>query len=248
MEQDIRWLQRYDSFHRANKRIQDITESDKKADDLSELEMEGLIQRFEYTFELGWKVLQDLLKYKGYEFVQGPNGTLQKAFEDGLIADHDGWRRMAKARVTTSHTYNEGDAIEIVRNIYDEYSHLLQRLDDKLNEEKLRLEMNNCFDMYGLSDTVITDICGVFRRYPNIEKVLIFGSRAKGTYSEGSDIDLAAVGDGLTFNQLMDINIQIEDLGLLYKVDVVDYNKNIGTPIGEHINRVGKPFYNKTGI
>ena len=99
MEQDIRWLQRYDSFHRANKRIQDITESDKKADDLSELEMEGLIQRFEYTFELGWKVLQDLLKYKGYEFVQGPNGTLQKAFEDGLIADHDGWRRMAKARV-----------------------------------------------------------------------------------------------------------------------------------------------------
>lgn len=48
--------------------------------------------------------------------------------------------------------------------------------------------------MYGLSDTVITDICGVFRRHPNIEKVLIFGSRAKGTYSEGSDIDLAAVG------------------------------------------------------
>lgn len=52
--------------------------------------------------------------------------------------------------------------------------------------------------MYGLSDTVIMDICSVFRRYPNIEKVLIFGSRAKGTYSEGSDIDLAAVGDGLT--------------------------------------------------
>ena len=48
--------------------------------------------------------------------------------------------------------------------------------------------------MYGLSDTVIMDICSVFRRYPNIEKVLIFGSRAKGTYSEGSDIDLAAVG------------------------------------------------------
>ena len=145
MEQDIRWLQRYDSFHRANKRIQEITESDKKVDDLSELEMEGLIQRFEYTFELGWKVLQDLLKYKGYEFVQGPNGTLQKAFEDGMITDHDGWRRMAKARVTTSHTYNEGDAIEIVRNIYKEYSYLLQRLDNRLNEEKLRLEMNTLF-------------------------------------------------------------------------------------------------------
>lgn len=139
MEQDIRWLQRYDSYHRANKRILDITESEKRADDLSELEMEGLIQRFEYTFELAWKTLQDLMKYKGYEFVQGPNGTLQMAFEDGVISNHDGWRRMAKARITTSHTYNEGDAIEIVRKIYDEYSHLLKQLDDKLEQEKLRL-------------------------------------------------------------------------------------------------------------
>ena len=56
--------------------------------------------------------------------------------------------------------------------------------------------------MYGLSDTVITDICSVFRSFPNIDKVLIFGSRAKGTYSEGSDIDLAAVGENITFNQL----------------------------------------------
>lgn len=99
--------------------------------------------------------------------------------------------------------------------------------------------------MYGLSDTVITDICSVFRRFPNVDKVLIFGSRAKGTYSDGSDIDLAAIGEDITFNQLMDINIQIEDLGLLYKVDVVDYNKNIGTPLGSHINRVGKIFYKK---
>ena len=145
MEQDIRWLQRYDSFHRANKRILDITESDKTPESLSELEMEGLIQRFEYTFELVWKTLQDLFKYKGYEFVQGPNGTLQKAFEDNMITDHDGWRRMAKARVTTSHTYNEGDAIEIVRKIYEEYSLLLKQLDSKLNEEKLRIEMGTLF-------------------------------------------------------------------------------------------------------
>ena len=141
MEQDIRWLQRYDSFHRANKRILDITESGNQPDSLSELEMEGLIQRFEYTFELGWKVLQDFLKFKGYEFVQGPNGTLQ----DGLISDHDGWRRMAKARVTTSHTYNEGDAIQIARKIYEEYSLLLKQLDTKLNEEKSRTEMNTLF-------------------------------------------------------------------------------------------------------
>ncbi len=99
--------------------------------------------------------------------------------------------------------------------------------------------------MFGLSNEVIIDICGVFKKHSNIQKVLIFGSRAKGNYSEGSDIDLAAVGDDISFNQLMDINIQIEDLGLLYKVDVIDYNKKIGTPIGEHINRVGLLFYEK---
>lgn len=140
MEQDIRWMQRYDNYHRACKRILEVTESGIEPGKLSELEMEGLIQRFEYTFELGWKVLQDLLKYKGYEFMQGPNGTLRKAFEDGLIENHDGWRRMAMARVTTSHTYNEGEAEEVARQIYESFAPLLKELDDKLAKEKVRIE------------------------------------------------------------------------------------------------------------
>lgn len=140
MEQDIRWMQRYDNYHRACKRILEVTESGIEPEKLSELEMEGLIQRFEYTFELGWKVLQDLLKYKGYEFMQGPNGTLKKAFEDGLIENHDGWRRMAMARVTTSHTYNEGEAEEVARQIYESFAPLLKELDDKLTKEKVRIE------------------------------------------------------------------------------------------------------------
>lgn len=101
--------------------------------------------------------------------------------------------------------------------------------------------------MYGLSDSVIADICRVFRKHTNIEKVLIFGSRAKGNYSEGSDIDLAVIGNDISFNQLMDINVQMEDLGMLYKVDVVDYNKNINTPIAEHIMRTGLTFYSREG-
>ncbi len=99
--------------------------------------------------------------------------------------------------------------------------------------------------MFGISEEVIHDICGVFKQHPNIQKVLIFGSRAKGNYSEGSDIDLAAFGTNISFNELMDINIQIEDLGLLYKVDVVDYQKNMGTPIAAHIDRVGLVFYER---
>ena len=139
MEQDIRWLQRYDSYCKACKRVLQVTESERQPDELTELEMEGLIQRFEYTFELAWKVLQDLLKYKGYEFVQGPNGTLQKAFEDNMITDHDGWRRMAKARIATSHTYNDVKASEIVEKIYTEYSILLKQLAIRLGSERSKI-------------------------------------------------------------------------------------------------------------
>lgn len=130
MEQnDIRWQQRYDNYHRACMKLLEVTESDRFVDDLSELECEGLIQRFEYTYELAWKVMQDLLVYKGYQFVSGPNGTLRMAFEDGLITDHDGWRRMGKARNTVSHVYSREEAQEIVRLIFSEYAPLLKTLD-----------------------------------------------------------------------------------------------------------------------
>jgi nucleotidyltransferase substrate binding protein (TIGR01987 family) len=135
MDEDIRWIQRYDSYHRACNRIMEVTKSGKTPDDLSELEMEGLIQRFEYTFELAWKVLQDILKDKGYEDITGPNPVLKKSFEDGFITDHDAWRRMARARNTTSHTYNEGEALGITQQIFTEYAGLLQQLDERLAKE-----------------------------------------------------------------------------------------------------------------
>lgn len=138
--QDIRWLQRYSNYQRAVKRITQVTNSGRTVHDLSDLELEGLIQRFEYTFELAWKVMQDLLKYKGYEFQQGPNGTLRQALDDGLIRDHDGWRRMAMARITTSHTYDEGEALEVASQIYESFAPLLEELDMKLAEEQRSME------------------------------------------------------------------------------------------------------------
>ena len=131
-EQDIRWLQRYANYHKACQRLVSVTESGIRVEDLSELEQEGIVQRFEYTFELSWKVMQDFLIYKGYEFMTGPNGTMKMAFEDGLISDHDGWRLMAKSRNTLSHVYDEGEAEIIVRLIFSKYVHLLKALDEKL--------------------------------------------------------------------------------------------------------------------
>ena len=96
---------------------------------------------------------------------------------------------------------------------------------------------------FGLSDMVIKELQSVFRRYANIEKVLIFGSRSKGNYRAGSDIDLALIGTNLDYRPILDISTEIEDLGLLYSIDLVDYNAKKGTPIGDHIDRVGQVFY-----
>ena len=76
--------------------------------------------------------MQDYLIYKGYTFTSGPNGTIQMAFEDGLIAHHDAWRRMGLARNATSHIYYEAEAFEIAKSVLTEYAFLLIELDDKL--------------------------------------------------------------------------------------------------------------------
>lgn len=144
MEQDIRWVQRFDNFEKACKRVFEITESDKTVDDLSELEREGLIQRFEYTFELAWKTLQDYLMYLGFDFQTGPNTTIQLAFENNILTDHDAWRKMAKARNLTSHTYNENEVSEIAGDIFSTYSLLLKQLYEHLNQRRLET-INNKF-------------------------------------------------------------------------------------------------------
>ena len=96
---------------------------------------------------------------------------------------------------------------------------------------------------FGLSDTVIKELQDVFRRHANIRKVLIFGSRSKGNYRAGSDIDLAVIGSNIEYSQLLNILCEIDDLELLYSVDLLDYQKKKGTPIGDHIDRVGQVFY-----
>lgn len=81
MAQEIRWVQLFMKYKKALTRLQKVQVSDLAS--LSELEKEGLIQRFEYTYELSWKTLQDFLRYKGYIDFAGPNATLSLALQDG---------------------------------------------------------------------------------------------------------------------------------------------------------------------
>jgi hypothetical protein len=86
---DIRWLQRFSNLKKAFLRLKEAVDTE----NLSELEREGLIQRFEYTYELAWKTLQDLLEAKGYLDIKGPTPVFQQAFQDGYITDGEAWMR-----------------------------------------------------------------------------------------------------------------------------------------------------------
>lgn len=140
MAEDIRWEQRFMNYKKALARLQAVQANELPS--LSELEKEGLIQRFEYTYELAWKTLQDFLRYKGYIDFAGPNATLSLALQDGYIMDADGWRKMKKSRELMSHTYDEGQADQIVSDIAGTFVHLLEQLCTRLTNELDQKQLN----------------------------------------------------------------------------------------------------------
>jgi predicted nucleotidyltransferase len=91
----------------------------------------------------------------------------------------------------------------------------------------------------GLSEKELEKLKTVFCEFPQIHKVVLYGSRAKGTYKPSSDIDLTIVGDKLSLRTLSAIENRIDDLLLPYKVDLSDFKTLTNPHLIEHINRVG---------
>jgi uncharacterized protein len=101
---------------------------------------------------------------------------------------------------------------------------------------------------FGLSDAVIQKISTVLRRYPQIEKAILYGSRAKGNYKNGSDIDLTLQGTDLTLNVLFKILNEMDDLYLPYTIDLSIYADISDPDMVEHIERVGTIFYSRDQV
>jgi len=97
--------------------------------------------------------------------------------------------------------------------------------------------------MYGLNQKDIDSINGIFSRYPQILKVVLYGSRAKGNYKTGSDIDLIMFSDDMDLQILHKIELEIDDLLLPYKVDLSIYNDLNSEDLKEYIKRVGTIFF-----
>ena len=98
---------------------------------------------------------------------------------------------------------------------------------------------------YGLSDSTIQKIRAVLKDYPQVDQAILYGSRAKGNYKNGSDIDLTFRGERLTLNVLFKILEDIDDLLLPYTLDLSIFHDIDDPDVIEHINRVGIPIYEK---
>lgn len=97
---------------------------------------------------------------------------------------------------------------------------------------------------FGLKESSIQKINHVFSQYPEIEKAVIYGSRAKGNYRHGSDIDITLFGH-LSLKHLSRISTQLDDLYLPYTIDLSLYNDIDTLALIKHIDQVGKIFYQK---
>lgn len=160
--QDIRWQQRFQNFQRAFGLLREAMDQDLKQ--LNQLEKEGIIQRFEFTFELAWKVLKDKMEH------------------DGLVIDQ-------------------------------------------------------------ISPQQFAVLLGTLKQFPDIESAIIFGSRAKGTMYERSDIDLAITGKSLDRHRLAELILAFDESDLPYQVDIQLLSDIQNPTLLEHISRVGKVIY-----
>jgi nucleotidyltransferase substrate binding protein (TIGR01987 family) len=120
MDKPVRWKQRFENFERAYLLLRDAF--GKSPENMSDLEKEGVIQRFEYTFELAWKTLKDYLIFNGVIFDQvTPRSVIKHAFAANIIEDGQTWMNMLEQRNLMSHTYNSIIFEEVFSKISRQY-------------------------------------------------------------------------------------------------------------------------------
>ncbi len=98
---------------------------------------------------------------------------------------------------------------------------------------------------YGLTEVAVAKVCAVFARFPEIEKAVLYGSRAKGNFKTGSDIDLTLYGEALTSHLRSAIASALDDILLPHTIDLSLFDKLNHAKLREHIERAGVPFYQR---
>lgn len=129
MQTDNRFLQRFSNYKKAFAQLTEFIEKG----ELNKLEVQGLIQCFEYTFELAWKTIKDYLEQQGFD-VKSPRSAIQIAFQTQLIKEGHIWIDALEKRNLMAHTYDETIASEAQKLIISEYYPRLKELLSDLEE------------------------------------------------------------------------------------------------------------------
>ncbi len=129
MAEDMRWLQRFSNYQKAFGQLEEFI----GLPVLNKFERQGLIQCFEYTFELAWKTIKDYLEVQGFT-VNTPRVAIQTAFQIDLIKDGHLWIDALEKRNLMAHTYDEQRANEAENLIRQEYFTMLKELRNRLIE------------------------------------------------------------------------------------------------------------------
>ena len=126
-EKTERWRQRLATFGKALARMDEVVTlwHSRK---LSDLERDGMIQRFEYTQELAWKLLKNYIEYQGEAQLGGSRDTIRQAFRLGVIENSEPWFDMLESRNLTSHVYDEETEMTVIERIVDTYYPILSLL------------------------------------------------------------------------------------------------------------------------
>lgn len=135
--EDIRWQQRFANYQRALAQLLKAVKL-RQTRELSELEQQGLIQAFEYTHELAWKVMKDYLRSLGNDNVIASRDSTRAAFAAELVQDGEAWMDMILGRNLSSHTYNLDIATTLVEKIVRVYADLFVSFEAKMLEIQSR--------------------------------------------------------------------------------------------------------------
>ena len=115
-----------------NKAMDRLREGSMKMEALDDLARDGVIQRFEFTFELAWKTLKSCFEEEGLMGLNSPKLVLREAYAAGLIQSEEVWLEMLEDRNSTAHIYSEALAIKICRQIQDRYIDCFAELAERL--------------------------------------------------------------------------------------------------------------------
>ena len=129
LNENIRWKQRFNNFSKAYKLLDSVFK-EMKVDELSLLEQEGVIQRFEYTYELAWKTLKDYLEYSGNlnNIDITARNVFKEAYSAGIIKEQGIFIDMMLSRNLLSHTYDFAKFKEVIIKIENDYLNVLEDL------------------------------------------------------------------------------------------------------------------------